>query len=74
MEEKKQRLVLGEMVWPEVEKELPNIKVAVIPVGSCEQHGPNTTFITDSERAYSTTSVSGSAMRSTPSSTSSRKR
>lgn len=52
MEEKKQRLVLGEMVWPEVEKELPNIKVAVIPVGSCEQHGPNTTFITDSERAY----------------------
>lgn len=43
MEEKKQRLVLGEMVWPEVEKELPNIKVAVIPVGSCEQHGPNTT-------------------------------
>ena len=23
MEEKKQRLVLGEMVWPEVEKELP---------------------------------------------------
>lgn len=51
MEEKK-RLVLGEMIWPEVERELPNIRAAVIPVGSCEQHGPNTTFTTDSERAY----------------------
>ncbi|NBI08923.1 creatininase family protein [Colidextribacter sp. OB.20] len=50
--EQKKRLVLGEMVWPEVEREMANIKVAVIPVGSCEQHGPNTTFTTDSERAY----------------------
>ena len=52
MESKKKRLVLGEMIWPEVKAEIDNIKIAVVPVGSCEQHGPNTTFITDSERAF----------------------
>ena len=46
------RLLLGEMTWPEVERELHNVKVAVVPVGSCEQHGPNTSFTTDTERAY----------------------
>lgn len=32
--------ILSEMTWPEVEEALKNIKVAVIPVGSQEQHGP----------------------------------
>ncbi len=46
------RLVLEEMIWPEVAEVLPEIKIGLIPVGSCEQHGPNTTFVTDSARAY----------------------
>lgn len=41
------RLILEDMIWPEVAEVLPEIKVALIPVGSCEQHGPNTTFVTD---------------------------
>lgn len=45
------RLVLGELSWPEVEAALPGVKVAVVPVGSCEQHGPNSSFTTDTERA-----------------------
>lgn len=31
---------------------LPEIELAVVPVGACEQHGPNTTFNTDTARAY----------------------
>ena len=46
------RLILEDMTWPEVAEVLPEIKVALIPVGSCEQHGPNTTFVTDTVRAY----------------------
>lgn len=46
------RQVLEEMIWPEVAEALPNIKVGIIPVGSCEQHGPNMTFVVDSARAY----------------------
>ena len=46
------RLILEDMIWPEVAEVLPEIKVALIPVGSCEQHGPNTTFVTDTVRAY----------------------
>lgn len=46
------RLVLNEIVWTEVAQEIHNIKVAVVPVGSCEQHGPNTTFSTDTDRAF----------------------
>lgn len=45
------RLLASEMIWSEVEKNLKNIKLAIVPTGSCEQHGPNTTFITDTERA-----------------------
>jgi creatinine amidohydrolase len=45
------RLVLAEMIWSEVAQILDQVKVAVVPVGSCEQHGPNTTFTTDTERA-----------------------
>jgi len=46
------RYVLEEMIWPEVEKALSTVKVAIVPVGSCEQHGPNGTFVVDSSVAY----------------------
>lgn len=44
-------LYLYDMSWPEVKEALPNIKVAIIPTGSTEQHGPNGTFEVDSARA-----------------------
>lgn len=34
-------LVLGELSWPEVRELLPQVEMALIPVGSFEQHGPN---------------------------------
>jgi creatinine amidohydrolase len=46
-------LVLDEHIWPEIEALLPGIKLAMVPVGSCEQHGPNSTFNTDTARASS---------------------
>lgn len=45
------KLVIGKMTWPELDQEMEHIKVALVPVGSCEQHGPNTTFATDAARA-----------------------
>lgn len=52
MDEERQRYVLWEMTWPELEAAAPEISLVVVPVGSTEQHGPNTTFGTDSIRAY----------------------
>lgn len=52
-------LILENMILPELEKALPKIKLAVVPVGSCEQHGPNTTYITDTARAYSFSKMIG---------------
>jgi creatinine amidohydrolase len=52
MEEGRNRYVLWEMTWPELEAASSEISLVVIPVGSTEQHGPNTTFGTDSIRAY----------------------
>lgn len=46
-------LIISRMTWPELDEELKHIKVALVPVGSCEQHGPNTTFATDAARAAS---------------------
>ena len=46
------RNVLAEMIWPEVAAKLANYKVGVVAVGSCEQHGPNSTFATDTSVAY----------------------
>ncbi len=46
------RFSLFEMSWPEVQQNLDKIKVAIIPAGSCEQHGPNGTFEVDTARAY----------------------
>ncbi len=45
------RLYLYEMTWPEVRAALPDIKVAIIPTGSSEQHGPHGTFEVDTARA-----------------------
>jgi creatinine amidohydrolase len=45
-------LILDELIWPELEEILPQVELAVVPVGSCEQHGPNTTYNTDTARAY----------------------
>jgi creatinine amidohydrolase len=45
-------LIIEQMTWPELDAELKNIQIALVPVGSCEQHGPNTTFATDTGRAY----------------------
>jgi len=38
---------LFDMSWPEVKSSLDTVKVALIPTGSCEQHGPNGTFEVD---------------------------
>lgn len=45
------RLYLYEMTWPEVREALPGVKVAIIPTGSTEQHGPHGTFEVDTARA-----------------------
>jgi creatinine amidohydrolase len=46
------RLVLQELSYPELEKYLDEIELAIVPTGSQEQHGPNLTFSTDTDRAY----------------------
>ncbi len=33
--------LLGELTWPEAEKRLEEVDVALLPVGSIEQHGPH---------------------------------
>jgi creatinine amidohydrolase len=38
---------LAEMTWPEVKARLPKVKLAILPTGSMEQHGPHLTFETD---------------------------
>lgn len=38
---------LGELTWPEVEAFLSSHDVAMVPVGSCEQHGPHLPLDTD---------------------------
>lgn len=40
-------VVLSEMTWPEAEVALNAARVAIIPVGSTEQHGPGMTLATD---------------------------
>lgn len=51
--------ILENMILPELEKALADIKLAIVPVGSCEQHGPNTTYVTDTSRAYSFSKMIG---------------
>lgn len=45
------RFILTEMSWPEVREALQTVKVAVIPVGAHEQHGPNLAESCDAVRA-----------------------
>jgi len=49
---KKRRFYLGELTWPDVKEFLSNHDVAVIPVGSCEQHGPHLPLDTDAYDAF----------------------
>lgn len=44
--------VLAEMTWPEAEEALKSTQLAIIPTGSCEQHGPNMTLETDAAIGY----------------------
>jgi creatinine amidohydrolase len=44
--------VLPEMTWPQAKEALAQAKVALVPVGSFEQHGPHGTFEVDTGRAY----------------------
>ena len=44
---KAERFYLGELTWPDVKDFLANHDVIVIPVGSCEQHGPHLPLDTD---------------------------
>ena len=39
--------IMEEMTWPEVRDALDEVKVAILPVGSCEQHGPHLALSTD---------------------------
>ena len=45
--EQTQVLYLPDLTWPEVEASLPQIKLAIVPVGSTEQHGPHGRLQTD---------------------------
>jgi len=38
---------LTDMTWPEVKTRLPRVRLAILPTGSMEQHGPHLTFETD---------------------------
>jgi creatinine amidohydrolase len=41
MESRKQSYLLTEMTWPEVDEALKTVKLAIVPVGAHEQHGPH---------------------------------
>ncbi|HDI06862.1 MAG TPA: creatininase family protein [Candidatus Bathyarchaeota archaeon] len=43
---------LGELAWPDVESFLAQHHTVVIPVGSCEQHGPHLPIDTDAFDAF----------------------
>jgi len=43
---------LGELTWPDVKEFLKMHDLAVIPVGSCEQHGPHLPLDTDAYDAF----------------------
>ncbi len=41
------RFILGELTWPEAEARFKTVDVAMLPVGSIEQHGPHLPLDTD---------------------------
>jgi creatinine amidohydrolase len=43
---------LGELTWVDVTKFLKYHKTIIVPVGSCEQHGPHLPLDTDSYDAF----------------------
>jgi creatinine amidohydrolase/Fe(II)-dependent formamide hydrolase-like protein len=43
---------LGELAWPDVKEFLSKHNVVIIPVGSCEQHGPHLPLDTDAYDAF----------------------
>lgn len=47
MTETKPRVLLEEMSWTETKEFLPNVKVAIVPVGATEQHGPHLPHMVD---------------------------
>ncbi len=53
------RLVLQELSHPELEEYKNSIELAIIPTGSHEQHGPNLTFSTDTDRAFEMSKLLG---------------
>jgi mycofactocin system creatininase family protein len=46
-EKVKRNYLLGELTWPEAEARLGTIDIALLPVGSTEQHGPHLPLDTD---------------------------
>jgi len=44
-------LILEEMTWVELDAIKDEVELVIIPLGSTEQHGPNTTLATDTVRA-----------------------
>ncbi|MBC7813586.1 MAG: creatininase family protein [Burkholderiales bacterium] len=48
----KAAFVIAQMSWPEVRDALSTVRLAIIPTGSCEQHGPNMTLETDAAICY----------------------
>lgn len=40
--------LLGELAWPEAERRLQEVDIALLPVGALEQHGPHLPLDTDS--------------------------
>lgn len=44
--------ILPDMTWPQAKEALAQVKVALVPVGSFEQHGPHGTFEVDTGCAY----------------------
>lgn len=47
MVRERKKVLLPEMTWPEVEEALKETDIAIIPVGSCEQHGLHLPLGTD---------------------------
>lgn len=43
---------MGELAWPDVKEFLQKHKTIIIPVGSCEQHGPHLPLDTDAYDAF----------------------
>jgi creatinine amidohydrolase len=42
-----QPVFLTDLTWPEMKARLPKVRLAILPAGSTEQHGPHLTFETD---------------------------